>query len=183
MIKFLSALFFFLPITMFSQNTITGNVESVPSKTPAFARVTFTNISNPTEQFTTLTDINTGNYQLDVPAGTFERKIEAQNHFLYDDNMQVNNSTQMDFQVIEDIGSTSTYHPNILNVLKTLTATLDGFPDPEVERWNDSNLPIPYFANNDSMPTVLRQYLDSALLDITTKSNGKVRFTEVFTEP
>lgn len=167
---------------IFPQNLITGNVESIPSKTPAFARITFMNTADTLQKFIAFTD-SLGNYQANIPNANYERKVEVEGHFLFKDTLAINSGQQMDFQIIKDIGNTSTYHPNILNVVKTLTATLDGFPDPEMERWNDYAQPIKFCANNDSIPQAMRPYLDSALADITTKSNGKVQFQEVPTNP
>ncbi|MCZ2267436.1 MAG: T9SS type A sorting domain-containing protein [Ignavibacteriales bacterium] len=89
----------------------------------------------------------------------------------------------MDFQIIKDLGNTSIFHPNLLGVLETLTATKDGWPDKEIERWNNYAMPIKFFANNDSIPTAMRPALDAALTDIEKKSDSKIQFTEVFSEP
>lgn len=177
-------LFLILSFTrIFAQNQITGYVESVPDKIPAFARVTLTNTANESQKYIALTNPSTGVFEIDVPNGTYTRKVEVQDHFLYTDTKDINSSQQMDFQIIKDIGSTSTYHPNILNVVKTLTATLDGFVDPEIERWNDSHVPIPLFANRDNIPSYMLPYLNSALDDIITKSDGKVQYNEVNSDP
>lgn len=174
----------FMAMPVMAQSNINGNVESVPSKTPAFARLTFMNLADTTQKNIAFTDSLTGDYSLlNVPNGPTERKVEVTGHWLYKDTVNVNGNEQMDFQIIKDIGNTSPYHPNILNVVKTLTATLDILQDPEIERWNDYAFPVKFCANNDSIPSGVRQYLDSALNDIIMKSDGKVQFNEVFTEP
>lgn len=181
--SYLVMLLLLISIKIMSQNLITGNIENVPQKIPLLARITFTNSANETEFFQTFSNSTTGDYSISIPNGNYIRKVEATNHFLYTDTKDISSSIQMDFQMIADIGNTSSYHPNILNVVKTLTATLDGFPDPEIERWNDSQVPIPLFANRTAIPSALEPYLNSALSDIFTESNGKVQYGEVSANP
>jgi hypothetical protein len=159
-----------------AQNNISGFVESVPDHSPAFARITFTNSSDTNFRYIAYTDSATGNYSLMVPNGFYERTVEVQGHFLFLDILQINSTQTMDFQIIKDLGNTSTYHPNILNVFKTLTGTLDEWSLTNLNRWNDSNVPIKHHII-DTPPDYL-PILNSALLDIATKSNGMAQLVE-----
>jgi len=87
---FISIIFYsVLTISSFSQNTISGNVESVPEKIPAYARLTFTDIADTLQKHIAYTDSLNGNYSLIVPNGMYKRKVEVQGHFLYLDEITI----------------------------------------------------------------------------------------------
>ena len=174
----------FLAMPLMAQNQVTGHVQSVPNKSNAFARVTMTDTSNGT-QYTTLTNQNTGDFELNIPAGGYQRKVEVQDHFLFQDTLDINSSQYMDLQTIQDIGKETTFYDNILEVLKVITGTR-GYPFGNylLERWHDEDQPIKVWKRNydandpQSMPPAYAAFLDSAVNDIFNKSNGKVVFSE-----
>ena len=167
-------------------DNIMGKVESVPSLTaPKKAKITFTNTSSGTPYIASI-DSLTGAFSTDVPAGTYERKIEADNNFVVNDTINVAGSTTMnDLQTIEDIGKTSSNYSSILEILKTLINARDSDPGHTLIRWSDSNIPIKVYPRNYnpsdslSMPDSLRTCFDDAMNDLVNKSNNKVKFTEI----
>jgi len=166
-------------------DTISGKVEQVPSLTaPKKAKITFTSTSSGTPYSTSI-DSLTGLFSTDVPAGNYERKLQADKCFEVIDTIVVNNDTTMnDLQAIENLGITSTYFTNVLDEVKTLTFTRDSDPNKIMERWKNTDQPINVFARNYdaadtlSMPSNLRACFDSAISDIVTKSDSIVQFNE-----
>lgn len=168
----------FLAMPLFAQNNITGHVESVPSKSNAYARVTLKNTTTNTS-YVALTNPATGTFWNDVPTGNYDRKVETQNNYLFEDNLTISAPQSMDIQTIENLGAASViYDSSILKVTKILTGTYYSFSDPIMERWHDSDIPIKFYNDASTMPAGFRAYLDSSLAEITAKSNGNVTFSE-----
>lgn len=176
----------FLALPLMAQNQVTGHVESVPSKSNAFARVTMTDTSN-AQQYSTLTNQNTGNFEITIPSATFQRMNEVQDHFLFLDTLAINASQYMDLQSIQDIGKETTFYETILEITKTLTKTRNPPLNLNtiMERWHDEDLPIKVWKRNYnpadpySMPeSGYAEFLDSAKNDIFNKSAGNASFIE-----
>jgi hypothetical protein len=168
---------------IFCQISITGHVESVPSKSNAYARITLKNTSDNTE-YVAYTNPGTGNFEINIPSGNYDRKVEVQNNFLFADALAVDGSQIMNLQSIQDLGKESTVYGSILEVNKVLTFTLDWSPNIIMERWRDEDMPIKVYARNYdpsdpySMPPEYRSFFDSAINDIETKSASAVMFSE-----
>jgi len=179
------ALLFALIANIFPQTNITGHVQSVPDLTNAFARIWFTNTTT-LDSFYIFTDSLTGNFSTSITPATYIIKVEVYNHFLYKDTLALLIDTNLYLQAIKDIGCTTTYYQTILEVLETITKTKDPpySMNTILERWQNEDQPIKVFRRNYdpsdpySMPQDFVPFFESTQNDISTKSNGKVLFSE-----
>ncbi|HEY9704913.1 MAG TPA: hypothetical protein V6C58_20915, partial [Allocoleopsis sp.] len=162
----------------YSQNIVSGNVTSVPSNTPASqTRITFTNTANG-NKYSQLT--NDGNFSINVPTGTYQRKIEAIGNYQLLDTLVINSSQTMNEKVIDHEPITSTvYGPSgqnrsLLYMLKLLTNSDGVAGNTLLYRVTNQN-PWRIYARNysptdpESMPSDYRPYFDYVLNEIQTK--------------
>ena len=166
-----SALLFASTYDAPAQSTISGNIQTVPSMSNGYGRVSY----GPKN---VLSDKNTGNFSLSVANGNYSRLVEVPNCFQQSDNTSVSGNQNVNFQEMENVpisDNTKKYHQDNLEVLTYVAGTLGYFP---IIRWNDSNLPLKVWANRSAMPAIFAQYFDSAIADITSKSNNAVQFSE-----
>lgn len=169
-----------------AQNTISGNLQSVPSMTPAYSGITFTEINNLTKKYTE-TDSTTGNFTLNMPSGTYEITIKTKNHRRYIDTITVNGDLSLDtLQMIQSIKATSTYYTDNLDVMNHLKQARGPPPfAPQLYRWRDENQPIRIFLENmhDAQDTTTtKSEFNFAINDVYIKSNGTIKFREEKTD-
>jgi hypothetical protein len=161
-----------------SQNIVTGTITSVPSNTPASqTRITFTNTSNGSKYSQLSLD---GTFNINLPSGTYERKIEGLGNYQLLDEIIITGSQTLNEKIIDVEPVTSTvYGPSgqnrsLLYLLKRLTNSDGVAGNTLLYRVTNQN-PWRLYARNynvsdpESMPSDYRPYLDYILNDIQTK--------------
>ncbi len=173
-----------IPSILFGQNLITGTVTSVPSKsTPDTVKITFTNTStgNKYSQRT----LN-GQFTINLPSGTYQRKVEATGNYLVLDTMVINASQTVSEKLIKNKAMTSQMYLNwnlsLLWFLKVLTSTYEGNGRGTTTLSRERNPPLRLFANRDSMPSGLGVYLDNTIIDYTSKTDSIITYRECTTD-
>ncbi|HYD02699.1 MAG TPA: T9SS type A sorting domain-containing protein [Alphaproteobacteria bacterium] len=162
----------------YSQNVVSGTVTSVPSNTPASqTRITFTNTANGNKYSQLTTD---GTFSIDLPTGTYQRKIEGIGNYQLLDTLEITSSQTMNEKIIDDDPITSSvYGPSgqnrsLLYVLELLTNS-DGVANNTLLYRVTNQNPWRIYARNynvsdpESMPSDLRADFDYVLNEISSK--------------
>ena len=179
------ALFLGTVLSGYSQNIVSGNLQTVPTRTaPTEAKVTFTNTSNGNKYAQRTRD---GTFSINLPTGTYQRDVEAVGNYLIEDIVSVNGNVVMSEKLMEDKPLTSQLYLNdgrsLLFLFKSLTDTQEDNPvNQTFTRSRDSPLrinPRNYVATDPlSVPQGIRPYLDTILLDYRNKTGNLLVFTE-----
>ena len=170
-----------LALPTMAQNNISGNIQSVPSMTPAYSGITLKEIDGLTT-VSTHTDSTTGNFSTDVPSGTYEMTIKTIGHRRYVDTLTINSDLNLDtLQMIQSIKAASSYFKDNLDVMIQLNRARAPPPYIPTNRWNDKNKPIRIYQQNIPDSTH-RQENDFAINDLLTKTNSTIKFTEANTD-
>ncbi|MHB8581587.1 MAG: hypothetical protein ACYDA4_17220 [Ignavibacteriaceae bacterium] len=176
----------------YAQIIVSGNVESIPSKTIPKAKITFTYVSTK-KVYSTVNDTVTGNYSIQLPkSGTFQEKVEVIGDYLIVDTLNITGHITINEKLIENIPMNSNQYKNVwhidnLEFFKIESGVVNGNPggtsfsrsrDPQLNLWahnydpNDAN----------SMPQDWRSRLDSAEA-IYAAALGEPLFHEVSSNP
>ena len=118
---------FFTPQTSQAQETVTGNIQSIPSMNIPKAKITFTDLSTH-KSYPTINDTVTGNYSIFLPtSGNFQRKIESLNHYMVLDTVNISGNQNINENLIENIPVQSILYSNanksFLYIFKAMTGT------------------------------------------------------------
>ncbi len=173
----LLSLYIFLTFisSAYAQIIVSGNIESIPSKTGLdSAEVVLTNTSTK-KQYAVLTD-SLGNFTVNIPSGQYNKKVLAKNHFLYNDSMLTpttisGNYPGLDVQVIENLPITETAYYN--NILEEFMNISGGAPYGQKSwtgyhfRWKDSLIPIKLYTDSLDAPSGVAAQADSAIAELS----------------
>ena len=171
--------------SVYSQDIVSGNIQSVPSQLGLdSAEVIFTNTSTQ-KKYAALTD-SLGDFTLNVPNGSYNRKVLAKNHFLYADSMLTptainGNVSDMNMQIIENLDITEkNYYNNILEEFENIGAGY-GYGNyasgGQNIRWKNSLRPIPLYLDSVDAPNGWAAQADSAVAELSgSKTLNKVEW-------
>jgi hypothetical protein len=166
----------------YAQNKVTGNLQSLPSMTPAYSGITLKQIDGQ-ETAHTESDSTTGKFSLDVPSGTYEMIIKTKGHRRYIDTITVNGNLDLDtLPMIQSIKTTSTYYTDQLDLANCL---IDGYGSKGrkgLPGWHNDLRPIRIFHENMPTDTIFRFEYNQATTDISNKTNSTAKFREADTD-
>lgn len=186
-----SKYFLLLMIALLSINSanaqltqVSGNVTSVPSNAPVFAKIIFTNI-NVNYNITKYTDSLTGNYSANLPAGTYKQEILVRNNYRYLDSNFVVTTNRIDsIETVEYFNTLSLIHRNGMFLIKILSGTSPGSPELHIETWKFKDRPIKIFADTLNAPSQdWKNTFHYSVNDIQTKFDYPNLYQEVSAAP
>lgn len=183
-VMFILLFFSGLAFDTYGQNKITGTIKSIPDNDQIKGKITLEDVTTQ-KKYVTGIDSLTGQFSIDVPEGTYKRQIEAENHSLFIDTLNINADTTLDKEMIKNMQVNSQIYrdanKSFLFLTKVLTGTSKNQTGQILVAWpNYRNIRL--FANTSTMPAGWREGFDRVKADVTAKSEGKMTFREEQTD-
>lgn len=115
--------------TAFSQNQVSGHIESIPNHTKDITKVEFIDKTDTTKIYSARMNVSTGDFSIDIPSGNYIQRIRRKDHALFEDrNVSISGSTVQDIQMLEDFNLTTTYYPGKSGVYFTKVLSNTAYP-------------------------------------------------------
>ena len=124
---------------------------------------------------------NNRKLQLNVPAGTYERKIEALNQELMQDIITITENKTLDETMFENFNMTSTdYLSWGIRAITFSKALMGTYPTGALQRCPVTHQEV--FLNDAEMPSGVKPQILAALASITSKTGGILTYSEKTTD-
>ena len=173
---------------------VTGKLISVPDNDCIKGKITLQDMANG-KKYTSAIDNTTGSFLISIPTGTYQRTIEAINHYFFLDTLSIKTDTTLNKEIVKYLVVNSTnyqgYNKPFLLLFKDMTNTWRNQPGQVIHRWaptNGDTTVIPVFPRrydpNDSisMPAEWATAYDSCVDYLgTCEIKDKIRFEEKIT--
>ena len=170
-------------VPAFAQNTVSGNIQSVPFQTGVdSAEVILTNTST-LKHYAALTD-SLGNFSVSVPTGSYSTMVKAVNFILYNDSVLTARTINwtydsLDIQLIQNIQLDPDYAAYYNNAWE-MFLNMMGVPYGQHTWSGNSNnwvAPVNLYLDSLDSPAGDAAWADSAMTDVTRGSLGKITWS------